>query len=277
MKESLWGYWLILLGIIIITVMILLQNYTTTNQQDYYLAREVTYAAMYDAVDYSYLKSTGELRIIKEKFVENFIRRFAESATLNKNYTVNFYSIYETPPAVSIEIKTNTGEFLVGDEKINAGITTRLTAILETRNPQNNSADSNELLIYSMPYGKCEAGKTCEYIYDSQELKLSNDKKNYNVVNYIGSIKNNNDISSYYNNFGTTFNYNNYEGVVLKNDVDEEYLADIIDVSDVLINNNKLSYKVKYKCNKVYSEGYENKSYYNGCLIGLKFKLESEG
>ena len=51
MKESLWGYWLILLGIIIITVMILLQNYTTTNQQDYYLAREVTYAAMYDAVD----------------------------------------------------------------------------------------------------------------------------------------------------------------------------------------------------------------------------------
>ena len=126
MKESLWGYWLILLGIIIITVMILLQNYTTTNQQDYYLAREVTYAAMYDAVDYSYLKSTGELRIIKEKFV-------AESATLNKNYTVNFYSIYETPPAVSIEIKTNTGEFLVGDEKINAGITTRLTAILEVK------------------------------------------------------------------------------------------------------------------------------------------------
>lgn len=133
MKESLWGYWLILLGIIIITVMILLQNYTTTNQQDYYLAKEVTYAAMYDAIDYGYYKKHGELKIIKEKFVENFIRRFAESATLNKNYKINIYSVYETPPAASIEIKTNTGEFLVGNEEINAGITTRLTAILEVK------------------------------------------------------------------------------------------------------------------------------------------------
>lgn len=133
MKESLWGYWLILLGIVIVTVMILLQNYTTTEQQDYYLAREVTYAAMYDAIDYGYYKKYGELKIIKEKFVENFIRRFAESATLNKNYKINFYSIYETPPAVSIEIKTNTGEFLVGNENINAGIVTRLTAILEVK------------------------------------------------------------------------------------------------------------------------------------------------
>lgn len=133
MKESLWGYWLILLGIIIVTVMILLQNYTTTEQQDYYLAREVTYAAMYDAIDYGYYKKHGELKIVKEKFVENFVRRFAESATLNKNYKINFYSIYETPPAVSIEIKTDTGEYLVGHENINAGIITRLTAILEIK------------------------------------------------------------------------------------------------------------------------------------------------
>ena len=133
MKESLWGYWLVLLGIMIMTVMILLQNYTTSNQQDYYLAKEITNAAMYDAIDYGYYKKYGELKIIKEKFVENFVRRFAESATLNKNYTINFYSIYETPPAVSIEIKTSTGEFLVGEESMNAGITTRLTAILEMK------------------------------------------------------------------------------------------------------------------------------------------------
>ncbi len=52
---------------------------------------------------------------------------------MNKTYTVNFYSIYEEPPAVSVEIKTNTGEFLVGSEEINAGITTRLSAILELK------------------------------------------------------------------------------------------------------------------------------------------------
>lgn len=133
MKESLWGYWLVMLGIMVIMVMILMQNYTTTNQQDYYLAKEITHAAMYDAIDYGYYKKHGELKIIKEKFVENFIRRFAESATLNKNYTVNFYSIYETPPAVSIEIKTNTGEYLVGNDRTDIGVTTRLTAILEVK------------------------------------------------------------------------------------------------------------------------------------------------
>ena len=133
MKESIWGYWLILLGIIIITVMILLQNYTTTNQQDYYLAKEIAYASMHDAIDYGYYEKYGELKIVKEKFVEIFIRRFAESATLNKNYVINFYSIYETPPAVSVEIKASTGEYLVGEEEINAGVTTRLTAILELK------------------------------------------------------------------------------------------------------------------------------------------------
>ena len=54
LKESMWGYWLVMLGIIIITVMILFQNYTTTNQQDYYLIKEITYAAMNDAVDFGY-------------------------------------------------------------------------------------------------------------------------------------------------------------------------------------------------------------------------------
>ena len=133
MKESMWGYWLTLLGIGVISVMIILQNYTTTNQQDYYLVKEVTYAAMYDAVDFGYYKKHGDLKIVKEKFVENFVRRFAESATLNQSYTVNFYSLYEMPPAVSVEIVARSGEFRVGQENYNSNVTTRLTAILELR------------------------------------------------------------------------------------------------------------------------------------------------
>ena len=42
MKESLWGYWLIILGIFVITIMMLFNNYTTTNEQDYILIKEVT-------------------------------------------------------------------------------------------------------------------------------------------------------------------------------------------------------------------------------------------
>lgn len=36
MKESYWGYWLVLLGIFIVVVMMLANDATTTNTQDYY-------------------------------------------------------------------------------------------------------------------------------------------------------------------------------------------------------------------------------------------------
>ena len=36
MKESYWGYWLILLGVFVIVVMLIIQNVTSSNTQDYY-------------------------------------------------------------------------------------------------------------------------------------------------------------------------------------------------------------------------------------------------
>ena len=44
MKESLWGYWLIVLGLLVMVVMMLLQNYSTTSEQDYHLIKEATEA-----------------------------------------------------------------------------------------------------------------------------------------------------------------------------------------------------------------------------------------
>jgi len=93
MKESLWGYWIVVLGISIMSVMILLQNYTTTNEQDYYMIKEVLEASMYEAVDYGYYRDTGELKMNAEKFTENFIRRFSETVNINKKYTISFYDI----------------------------------------------------------------------------------------------------------------------------------------------------------------------------------------
>ena len=133
MKESMWGYYLIVLGIGIMMVMILLSEKTTTDQQDFYLAKEVSSAAMYDAIDFGYYKKYGELKINSEKFVENFIRRFAESASLNKKYKVNFYEIYEIPPAASIEIITKTNQYEIFGDRSDLGITTRLTSILELK------------------------------------------------------------------------------------------------------------------------------------------------
>ena len=63
MKESLWGYWLIILGIFVITIMMLFNNYTTTNEQDYILIKEVTESAMADAIDWAHYRKYGEIRI----------------------------------------------------------------------------------------------------------------------------------------------------------------------------------------------------------------------
>ena len=93
MKDSYWAYWLILLGIFIVVIMMLVQNLTTTSTQDYYLLKEINEAAMVDAIDYSYYRKFGEIRINKEKFYESFLRRFAETTSLATDYTVSFYGI----------------------------------------------------------------------------------------------------------------------------------------------------------------------------------------
>jgi len=133
MKESFWGYWLIALGVFIIVIMILIQNYTTTNTQDYYLLKEVTEASMIDAVDYGYYRTSGELRINEEKFVENFLRRFSETMNINKEYKIDFYSIYEQPPKVSVKISTSTGEYMVAADQTSFDVVNRIDAILEMK------------------------------------------------------------------------------------------------------------------------------------------------
>ncbi len=131
MKESYWGYWLILLGIFVIVIMMLINSVTTTTTQDYYLIKEATEAAMVDAIDYGYYAEYKELRINKEKFVENFLRRFSETININKTYDVDFYDIYEAPPKVSLKVTSNSGTFFVGSAADNFDIINKIDAVLE--------------------------------------------------------------------------------------------------------------------------------------------------
>ena len=85
MKESMWGVLVVMLGIISIAFVIFFQNVTNTDEQNYILLKEITEAAMYDAVDLASYRTTGTVRIDREKFVENFLRRFAESVTSLSN------------------------------------------------------------------------------------------------------------------------------------------------------------------------------------------------
>jgi len=134
MKESMWGYMLIALGLVVITIIVLVQNITTTQEEDYYLTREILQASMIDAIDYGTFRSTGEVAMIKEKFVEVFIRRFAESIGGTKDYTLEFYDINEIPPKATVRVLTNSGDVTVSEnaEDFNVDLNTFMTGILET-------------------------------------------------------------------------------------------------------------------------------------------------
>ena len=99
--------------------MMLSNDATTTNTEDYYQLKEVANSALYDAIDYSYYSQTRQIRILKEVFVENFLRRFAETVNITDTYTVQFYDLYESPPKVSIKIATTTAGFVVGRDSSN--------------------------------------------------------------------------------------------------------------------------------------------------------------
>ena len=131
MKNALWGYWLVLLGVFIVIIMLLVQNLTTTNTQDYYLVKEITEAAMVDAVDYSYYRTYGEIKINKEKFIESFLRRFSENASSSAVYTVSFYGVYEAPPKASVEVKSKSNTFNVMGDSDTFDMVERIDAIVE--------------------------------------------------------------------------------------------------------------------------------------------------
>jgi len=131
MKNAYWAYWLILLGMVIVVIMLLVQNLTTTSTQDYYLIKEITEASLVDAVDYSYYRDHGEIKINKEKFYESFLRRFAETASLSTTYTVSFYGVYEAPPKASVEIKSKSNSFNVVGDATSLDMVERIDAVLE--------------------------------------------------------------------------------------------------------------------------------------------------
>lgn len=106
MKESVWGYAIIFLGVAAIFIMWFMSNTTRTDQHNYNLLKETVEAAMYDAVDLSAYRKDGIIKIQKAKFIENFVRRFAENADLSNTYRIEIYDVNEAPPKVSIRVST---------------------------------------------------------------------------------------------------------------------------------------------------------------------------
>ena len=123
---------IILLSIIALLMINVLTNFSTGSELDYYLVKETTDAAIEDSIDLVYLRTCGLYRIDKEKFVENFLYRFANSVDSTRDYNIKFYDINEVPPKVSVKVDSLTVlSVKSGDNKQAAE---SYDAILETTN-----------------------------------------------------------------------------------------------------------------------------------------------
>jgi len=107
MKESMWGVFIVIIGLLGILLMSIFIDISTTNEQNYYLLKESATDAMYESVDLAYYREYGELKIDNDKFAENFARRYAESASKLKVYDISIYDVQSLPPKASVRVTSN--------------------------------------------------------------------------------------------------------------------------------------------------------------------------
>ncbi len=207
MKESLWAYLMLLLGVIVTTVILLVVRVTTHAEEDYYLAREIMQSALLDSVDYSAYRATGKIIISKDKFMEIYLRRFAESVTNSQDYLIDFYDIYEEPPKASVRIRTMSGEATVNNDTASFSVDTLITGILETNFEQYNEGKSITiryvgddgkgvtLVLPGTDYSSAEeensaacSGGTCNAFYNGEKKSYSSGSLNVRNPKYIKSI-----------------------------------------------------------------------------------------
>ena len=164
MNSSYWGFLFVILGVLGIVLINIFGEITIKNEQNYYSLKEVTKSAMQDAIDeYAYMSgvgydgitqltdpesmhcitgNSGEVRIIKERFVELFLVKFAQSVDTSNDYIITFNDIDECPPKVTVTV-TSTQSFsmiqrILGSktkQTEDAEITNVLTGILESDDP----------------------------------------------------------------------------------------------------------------------------------------------
>ena len=130
---------IIVLSLLALGVINLVINYTTGNELDYNLLKDTTEASMLEAVDLDfYANSKGQIRMDKDKFVESFIRRFAENVANNRDYHIQIIDVNETPPKVSVRVESGTVATFNGEQ---AQIVNKIDAILETKYQETRSLD----------------------------------------------------------------------------------------------------------------------------------------
>ena len=179
MKESFWGVLIVFIGLAGVFLVYMFQDITNTDEHNYNLLKETTEGAMIDAVDLASFRESGIIRIDREKFVENFLRRFADTASLSTTYSISFYGVYEAPPKVSVEIRSKSNVFNVAGDATDVEMVERIDTIIE-----GNPIDSKTGNILKNANGGITQKK-----YYSEEIEIiETDNKITSVLKIFSKI-----------------------------------------------------------------------------------------
>ena len=139
LRESIWGYAVIVLGVIAIGIIWFMANVTRTDQHNYNLLKETVEASMFDALDLAAYRKDGTIRIEEEKFIESFLLRFSKNADKSNEYKVEIFNVVETPPKVSLRVGSRKTTSMVSEgnhaqtEEFTFNVDNHIDAILETK------------------------------------------------------------------------------------------------------------------------------------------------
>lgn len=153
MNKAMLTVGIIILSLATLLMINIISNYSSGSELDYYLVKETSEAAMVDAIDVKYYRENGLLRIDKEKFVESFVRRFADSVDTTRNYQLSFYDLNEVPPKVSVKVDSSTVLSFKGSD---LEMSTKLDAILE------NTYETDPLVTKEITDSDSDFGKPIE-------------------------------------------------------------------------------------------------------------------
>ena len=88
--------------------------------------------------------------MLKEVFVENFIRRFSETASMTDTYQIDFFDLYESPPKVSVRVTSATGSYNIAKENTAVDVVNSIDIIVEFNG--GSAADYDENAEYGCEY-----------------------------------------------------------------------------------------------------------------------------
>lgn len=174
MKYSYAGAGMIGIGLVAFAIVLIFQYITINNESDYYSLKEAMEASMLESIDWVYYRNTyednnkAEIKILEEKFVSNFTKRFINNTIGNNNgYVLQFYDIMEKPPKATVVIANKSLSMGLADYDFD--VINNLTGILEA-----NIAESDA-------NGGCTSGtvqissSTVDYVTDNLSESSDNE------------------------------------------------------------------------------------------------------